>query len=345
MAVEAIRIGTKALRPHKALHSAFFEMRSVLTNDPFDYVDLWLRRQHQDDALFYWRQAKAFYLASQNLTIESSPLVLYYCFMNAAKALLTAKGVTFNPHHGVKAHSMRGPNSKTVLSNEGIRINTSGIVPALSTYFAEAEPSNIHSLEGILSNLVFIHRTFCLSYPRQKERFLPLKNVLFMRDTDSQEVWFQANPVDDADWPKLRSILPPEVALTAGDTKTIVSVAKISWTNGNRPSTAEFTQLQLLNQALRRSLHYINGPQTLWYLKTVRPGRIDRHPLTLTLSAMHRLSEICRYRPSQLNSFLNGQKNWLLSEFVSMSPVQFLDEVACEMTGHQIMIPNVRVPV
>jgi hypothetical protein len=59
---------------------------------------------------------------------------------------------------------------------------------------------------------------------------------------------------------------------------------------------------------------------------------------------MHRLSEICRYRPSELDSFLNGQKNWLLSEFVAMSPNQFLDEIACEMTGHQVMTPNVRTP-
>ncbi|EON18306.1 hypothetical protein C265_19294 [Cupriavidus sp. GA3-3] len=67
-------------------------------------------------------------------------------------------------------------------------------------------------------------------------------------------------------------------------------------------------------------------------------------PTTLILSAMHRLSEICRYKPSQLQSYLDGQKNWLLSEFVAMAPAQFLDEIASEMTGHQIMIPNVRLP-
>lgn len=57
---------------------------------------------------------------------------------------------------------------------------------------------------------------------------------------------------------------------------------------------------------------------------------------------MHRLSEICRYRPLQLEKFLAGQRNWLLSEFVTMAPDQFIDGIAAELTGHQFMPPNVR---
>lgn len=54
--------------------------------------------------------------------MELAPLVLYYCFMNAAKALLTSKGIVFDPRHGVGSYRMRGQNSKVVLSNEGIKI-------------------------------------------------------------------------------------------------------------------------------------------------------------------------------------------------------------------------------
>lgn len=345
MPIETILIGTKVLRPHKAIRDAKFELRSVLTTDPFNYVDLWLRRQHRDEALFYWRQSQAFYQASRNLPIESSPLVLYYCFMNAAKALLAAKGVTFNPHHGVGPHRMRGPNSRVVLSNEGILIKNNGIVPALSTYFREAEPSKTHSLENVLCNLVFIHRTYSLSYPHSKERFLPLKGVEFVRDSVTQEVLFRAKPVDDADWQHFKRALPTEVTANADGTKGISSVMRINWATRDSPTSMELDALQGLNQTLRRSLYYINGAQTLWYLKTTGTYEIDRRSITLTLSAMHRLSEICRYRPSELNSFLNGQKNWLLSEFIAISPTQFLDEIACEMTGHQVMIPNVRAPI
>jgi hypothetical protein len=57
---------------------------------------------------------------------------------------------------------------------------------------------------------------------------------------------------------------------------------------------------------------------------------------------MHRLSEICRYRPLELASFLAGPGNWLISEFVMMAPEQFIDGIAAELTGHQFMFPNVR---
>lgn len=331
--------------PAKAVHDAQFQMRTVLTLEPFDYVDLWLRRQHKTEALFYWRQARDFYRAAKGLPMESAPLVLYYCFMNAAKSLLASKGVTFNAHHGVGSHRMRGPNSKVVLSNEGIIIKNSGIVPSLAGYFGETEPNLTHSLEDVLYNLVFVHRTYCLSYPNKKERFLPLKNVAFVLDSNTDEVWFSADAVDDADWKFFRRNLPPEVLADPNGTAAITSNTRISWASLNEPSNAELGQLRLLNQNLRRVLHYINGAHTLWYLKSSGSYQIDRHPITLTLAAMHRLSEICRYKPSELRSFLDGQKNWLLSEFVAMAPAQFLDEIACEMTGYQIMIPNVRTPV
>jgi hypothetical protein len=44
----------------------------------------------------------------------------------------------------------------------------------------------------------------------------------------------------------------------------------------------------------------------------------------------------------ELAAFLAGQKNWLLSEFIQMSPPQFIDEIAAELTGYQFMMPNVR---
>ncbi|PPQ39570.1 YaaC-like Protein [Rhodoblastus acidophilus] len=338
-----IRYGAKVLRLHKAISAPQFEVKTVLTNDPFVYVDLWLRRNHKDEALFYWRQAHEFYKASIGLPIESAPLVLYYCFMNAAKALLSAKGQQFSPHHGVSRHQMRGPNAKVVLSNEGIAIKPAGIVPALSVYFSEQETRQQHSLEDVLYNLAYIHRTYCLSYPRKPERFLPLKDLSFIRDANN-EVRFFARPVDEANWTQFKKNLPQELAANPDGSKSLVSSGHVVWATQNAPTTAELDSLRQLSATLRKVIHYINGANALWYVKLKHKTSIGRQSITLTLAAMHRLSEICRYRPDELLSFLNGQKNWLLSEFLSTSRTQFIDEIACEMTGQQIMIPNVRIP-
>jgi len=342
--IEQVKIGTKGLSLTKAIRDSNFRMKTVLTLDPFEYVDLWLRREHKDEAQHYWRQSRNFYRAAQGLPIESSPLVLYYCFMNAAKALLASKGVTINPYHGVGAHQMRGPNSKVVLSNEGIIIKQAGIVPGVIAYFNEPEPSLTHSLEDVLYNIVCVHRTYCLSYANKMERFVPLKHASFVRDQATGEVRLFAQIVDGFDWPRYRRRLPPEVVEVPGGIPAVQSATSIYWGTVNRPTDAELNSLRGLNATLRRSIHYINGAHVLWYIKATGPHAINRTQVTLMLAAMHRLSEICRYKPSQLRSFLEGSRNWLLSEFLAMSPQQFLDEIACEMTGHQIMIPNVRVP-
>ncbi|GEM_PF-1901588 len=237
-----------------------------------------------------------------------------------------------------------GANSKVVLSNEGIAIRAHGIVPSLIAYFGEAEVQVNHSLEGVLYNLVFVHRTYCLSYANARERFLPLKSATFVRDSGSGEVRFKAEVVDDADWHYFRRHLPREIVAAPDGSPTLFSSTAIPWATVSDPTDAELHALGGLSTGLWRAIHYINGSHTLWYLKSAGAYEIDRSPVTLTLAAMHRLSEICRYRPSELHSFLDGQRNWLLSEFVNMATSQFIDEIACEMTGHKIMIPNVRMP-
>lgn len=344
MTMEPIVIANRTLTLAKAVQKPQFNMKTVLTLDPFEYVDLWLRREHKSDALHYWRQARNFYRAASGLPIESAPLVLYYFFMNAAKALLSAKGIAFDEYHGVGARLMRGQNSKTVLSNEGIAIKRKGIVPSLVQYFSEPETSMHHSLEDVLYNLVCIHRTYCLSYANKKERFLPLKSIAFLRNRATGEVKLQAEVVDNIDWNFYRKYLPAEVIALPGNTPLLQSVSSVIWATADAPTALELDNLCQLNSQLRRVFHYINGAHTLWYLKTTGNYEINRMPITLSIAAMHRLSEICRYKPSQLTSYLDGQKNWLLSEFISMAPSQFLDEIASEMTGYQIMIPNVRLP-
>lgn len=345
MVFEPIRIKQKILEPHKAVHGAEFGRKTVLASDPFDYVDLWLRREHKVEALYYWRQAKSFFYAASDLPIESSPLVLYYCFMNAAKALLSSKNINFNPYHGVKRDGRPQPNQKVVLSNEGFKIKTAGVVPSLISYFGESEISNTHSLEETFYNLVFIHRTYCLTYKNSSEQFLPIRKCFFARNSASGQVHLLIRPVSDANWRSFGRKLPTSFIKHSDSYEELISVQSIPWQSPANPSASELALLSQFNSDLRKDLHYINGSQTLWYLKSNWSKRINRQPVTLTISAMHRLSEVCRYSPSALQSFLDGQKNWLLSEFVSMSSNQFLDEIACEITGHQLMIPNVRAPL
>lgn len=221
-----------------------------------------------------------------------------------------------------------------------------GIAPALSQYLNEAESSTMHSLEELLFNLPCIHRTFCLTYKNQKDLFIPLTDCRLEFDPLALSVHFCGKISKDFAGPETFRRLPPSFVadLEFNDGRSIRSTATATLTRPEAKTAVERESVASLLRGLRPDLNYIFGAQTLWYAKAIvsGPARLKRSPLTCTLLAMHRLSEICRYRPLELASFLNGQKNWLLTEFIRMSPKQFLDEISAELTGQQFMLPNVR---
>lgn len=339
-------INGRVAEPHKATKSPNLGSRTVLTDSHWEYVSLWLRREKKPNALLYWLQAHTFAQAAEGMPVSSAPLLLYYSFMNATKALLSAKSVPFDEHHGIRSHNMRGASSKIALSNEGVRILQRGIAPALSQYLNETESSTTHSMEALLFNLPCIHRTFCLTYKNQKDLFIPLTDCRLEFDPIESTAYFCGKISKDFAGPESIRKLPPSLVtdLRLNDGRSIRSTATAILERPEANTAVERASVAALLSELRPDLNYIFGAQTLWYAKAVVPGpaRLKRSPLTCTLLAMHRLSEICRYRPMELASFLNGQKNWLLTEFIRMSPRQFLDEISAELTGQQFMLPNVR---
>jgi hypothetical protein len=337
----------RELSPAKAVMSPLLGERNVLTNSPWMYVRMWLTRRGEKDALFYWDQANEFRKAASGLPVESAPLVLYYSFLNATKALLSAKGIVFNPYHGVGSANLRGSNSKILLSNEGVKIKDAGVLPSLSAYYGETEPVKTHNVRDMLFNLAFVHRTYSLSYTAQTEMFIPLVEPMYVHDKTSQEIYFSARVSKNLTPTKLRNHLPTTfIPNPAAGRMAVRSAAAAPWPNKGVPTKGHVDGLVQLHRQLRVDLQYINGPLTLWYIKgdVSGAGRLERQPTTLSLAVMHRLSELSRYKPLELRSLLGGRTNWLISEFIDMAPPQFIDEIACELTGNQFLIPNVRSP-
>ena len=194
--------------------------------------------------------------------------------------------------------------------------------------------------------MVHIHRTYCLTYPRRRDIYLPIRNTQFYRDDATGETYFESAVGSDVDWDLYRKNLPTGYQHSSRGTDRIIrSDASVVTSTATDPTTADLDQLRLLNRIIRSRVKYIRGSSTLWYLKMASPTEIAREQVTLMLGTMHRLSELSRYQPAQLTALLNGQRNWLLNEFIAMSPSQFIDEIAAEMTGHQVLVPNVRIPV
>lgn len=329
----------KNLTIHKAITDPRFNEKTVLVTSTWDYVDLWLKRAGRRDARFFWNQARSFYEATQQLPKVSAPLTAYYCFLNATKALLLTKGITFSDQHGVSGFTV---GSQTALINEKIKFKRGGILPAFCQHLGESSNGEIYTLKALLYNLPNIHRAFDLTYSSDPELFIPISKPKIVRSMTTHESWFCAELTGKFANQHTINKLPAgfERDISIRDKWVIRSTRRFDWRPQGRP--ASLNRYKNYHKRLRQNLYYINGYSRLWYIK--RGGNISdllpRSTMTITFAAMHKLSEMARYTPDKLASHFDCQHNWLLSEFITSAPVQFIDEISSELTGYEFMVPG-----
>lgn len=339
MTAHKLYIAGKVVRLHGGLQRPDFRTQRVLCSDPWDFVSLWLKRNHQKDASFYWDQARHFFDASVQLPDLAAPLTSYYCFLNATKALLSSKGEIFTESHGVGGRSEQG---HTSLLNELIDFQGGGILPALCKLLGE--PNNAgktFTLKEVFWHMPFIHRAFCLSYQGATELFIPLNGNCFMRKDNSKEAWFQAEVDRRYINAHTQRVVQPGFELLQADEKYIIRrKRRFRWSGRDiENSIAQFT---VYHKQIRRRIIPIYSSENRWYLKKSVAGhdKLLNSQLVLMYAAMHRLSELSRYDPMSLAKHFNVNHNWLLSEFIRMSPAQFVYGMASEITGLEFIRPD-----
>lgn len=342
MAHRIIKLQKSKIRPHKAYVSPDFDAPTVLVADKFDYVELWLQRHSTRTAQLFWQQAENFYRASTVLPNESRAIASYYCILNAAKALLEAKGISFSQLHGVSGQSI---GSRTSLSNEISEIKGKGIFVELTKYFGATFYGEKVSLKDLMYNLPFVHRAFTVTYRGAQDLFIPLKNPHFVRQGKGNEAWFCAEITDSkyCDNKVITRQRGWEVDKSQTGKFVIRRKRRFKW-DTSRGSKKATRMAQLINyhKRIRRDIKYIHGDQRLWYYKrNDRAAGILHWPTpSIIFVAMHRLSEITRYDPSKLNSHFDCQHNWLLTEFMNQAADNFVDQIASDITGHELMVPG-----
>jgi hypothetical protein len=342
VAFAEIKYKGRVLRPRRATISPNFASETVLVADPWDYVDLWLRREAHGNARAYWQQAREFAGAAASLPATSSPLPAYYCLLNAAKALLSVRKHVVGAQHGVAGTANPGRS----LESETVTFKSGGVLAGLCSILGEASGGTTYTLKTALYHLPFVHRAFCLTFTSAPELFFPVREPRFVRKTGSKEAWFCAQLEARYDTEHTVAKLPAGWQRDNGPQGTgiIRKKARFQW-DGKHPN-APSNQSKLIgyHQNVRKDVHYIFGPSRLWYVKRGAVGSswVTHSPMTLTFAIMHRLSELSRYEPLELRNHFDRRYNWLLSEFIGVAPRQFVDQVASEITGCDFMIPGIR---
>lgn len=318
----------------------------MLTDSTWHYVELFLKKNKNREALNYWYQAENFFKATQSLDMLSKPLTSYYCFLNATKALLTFKNINYDLKHGVSGNRIGSIN----IQNEHISIKPKGVLSGLCNFLREGikTPNENYTLKDILYNLEYIHRAYNITYPNQPELFIPIEEFRFVHDRNRKEGWLEA-------------ILEPQYSNQSTIAKLqgysvdryynnsqfyVIRHNKTFYWEAPRNVPTNGSMISLNNYYFnnRKNLRYIYSPNKLWYIKrnNLKNGIINKSTLTLTFAAMHRLSEMSRYDPNSLDIHLTHSYGWLLSEFITKSIYQFIDMISSEITGDDFRVTGFR---
>lgn len=334
----SLRLLQRTVYLHSAVTEPSFGAPTVLAGDALEYVRLWLRRQRNADAVFYWDQARQFLAATAHLTHEASPVTSYYAALNATKALLTHR----NSHPGATHGVTRGPEprGKVSLKTEILTMQTSGVLASLRAALQEpvVQPESC-SLYDLLHNLPFVHRAFKLTFRSAPELFIPLHKAGFVRHPSTREVWFRAQ-VDTRYAAKTLSRRIPTIfeMEPAGDEAGLFVRARGRIEMDRKGPLRHLLRLTNYHRTIRQHVTPIVEPANRWYLK-VASARVGS-TLPLILAALHRLSELSRYEPLRLRAHLEAQHNWLIAEFLRVAPAQFMHLIGSEITGREFLRPS-----
>ena len=340
MPEKPIKLRGKNVHIHKAIVAPDFTKPTVLVQNQWEYVAMWLRRNSADRSLFFWDQAGHFCQATRGLPNTSSPLTSYYSALNATKALFISKNIPHADFHGLRsAHT----SSRCHLQNECVGFLANGVFPALSSYLGEPTHEETFTLKDILYNLPFVHRAYTLTFTSQPHLFIPIDNPIFARKQGSSEAWFRCS-IRGGRYQSQRtvSIIPGFERHHGIQNGYVVRATKtFEWKRGDSEQN-NIRRLTGYHRGIRKRAFYIRGQHRLWYLKRDdKPaGVIKRSCLSLTFAALHCLSELARYTPDRLGKHFEARHNWLLSEFLDRALDQFIDQISSEITGNDFMLPG-----
>jgi len=344
---DAVKYKNKEIIVRKPKIIADLPSKVVLTDSTWQFVEIYLRSQDQNDALFYWEQARNFYESTKSLSLVSKPLTAYYCFLNASKALLEVKNIDYGLAHGVTGKQKDG---HTRIQNEIIKFQPSGVVSGLGRYLGEnvLEEGEEFTLKDIFYNIPYIHRAFTITYGNMPELFIPILAPRFVHNKTDKKGWLEIHLEQEHSTARVLNRLigfSLDPVYDNSISYTLRRNKKFKWEVNNRvPTSNSLEALQLYHKKIRKGLRYIYSSHALWYIKRkdLQNNIINKSTLTLTIAAMHRLSELSRYNPQILSKHLEKDASWLLTEFINKSIYQFIDQISSEITGKDFRVTGFR---
>lgn len=268
-------------------------------------------------------QAKYFYKAAEVAPMRSQPLLYYYSFLNLSKVYLQIvenTSITDQYFHGIETKVC----STTTIQNAEIKILSLYGSPKISVAHrlmtSLGDTLNPHSstvflVKDFLASCVGIHRTYCETY-NEKEEFIQLESPKCVKH--GKVLSFESS-LKNCDQNKA-SLLNANGYNVSHEGNTYIYRECLQMRYYS-PSFNDWLNLSSQIQS-KRVWSYTDGNQYKMYVAA--NNRLPLSNISIIYGLMFFLGSITRYSPYFFESLTSEKEQWLISEFLSTQPQQFL---------------------
>jgi len=324
------------------------ESQQILTNDPWSFLNSYLQnisknkrsnnRKKIERALYFASLAEDFYKTAENAELPAKGTLLYYGMLDLVKCYLSLNDVLIESvieHHGLSLPIGK----KTTIEIKTKMKDATNIFASFSEKLGNhiKSPLNI-DLKHALSNIPEIHGIFS-SLNTTKRKLLPI-NVTFKVNNERTKIFtelsFNKEQESKTDITKfLQGKRGKYFNKSTSDENQIIfrSNKRKNFTSENMDRIFR----NILDEYKSFDIVTILTRQGYRYYVDLRPGHF--HHLAYSLIVMFYLGTAARYRPTEIKTLLNSDSKPLISEFISLTPKQFLYQMVSIITGKECIIP------
>lgn len=293
----------------------------------------------------YITQSSDFYEASRNASVDTKPLMLYYCYLNLVKAFLLFRQKRIPTHpdgHGISASkpAQRYHNLKSIKfriwgskDNRRMRHIFNSLVkecgfPTLA--------GKTFSLADMMHQVCGLHDAFN-AMTREKKVIFPV-SLKFVKDATKKTVWIKgvmdtSSFTDTQKYDIKRYLRNSEFTIvsTAEDRSaelTFETSEKIAY--GKSPIT--ILKRKLVNPIRHRLWSEQTCQGYKYYILCANKGFTAQ--VASNFSIMFALGSIVRYRPELFNKI---NREWIIHEYLNTQPLQFAYLLGSGMVSNEII--------
>lgn len=312
------------------------------------------------EALAVVLQAEQFFRAATDAELwAAKPLLLYYAFMNLAKALVLTSGRVGSFDQATHGMSERLRAGNRELADAYLEAYPSPRKDGRRNLFADFAAS----LEGyglpkatqydvpfLLPQVVTGHRLWC-DAAQKRERFVAIEQIEIMQDEGAKRLWLRLNIFADdltrlgvnhaqlrrearmrAAW---REVTPEEDIISDRRILRFEQLQTVSYSG--RPSD----KIPALIEGVRRSIWatVTSVPpyrKYYLYLAPLAEHTQVRSQLVALYALIYYLGSVTRYRPQHFDDIIEGRFGEQIQEILTNQPNQFLYLIASEFAQRDV---------